>query len=92
MDPWLVAVLVVVGILAALVAYGSWLIGQDSAAEADARQMSNDSEVLSAGWSSLDLLRSARLPVVQAIEDYLEHLKEVLVRVLGDGDKEGGER
>lgn len=82
MEPLLVAVLVIVGLLAALVAYGSWLIGQGSAAEANARQMSDGSEVLSAGWSSLDRLRSARLPVVQAIEDYLVHLRDVATGLL----------
>lgn len=76
--------LAVVGIIAALGAYGTWLIGQDSDAEATAREISGESAVLSDGWVLLDWLRVGDLPVVGAIEDYLSHLREVAANALGD--------
>lgn len=83
MDPLLGVVLGAVALVAALFAYGSWLIGQGSSAELEARELSADSSVLSAGWTSLDWVRTAPLPVVQAVEDYLAHLRDVAYNLAG---------
>lgn len=83
MDLIIAIPLTIVGIIAALGAYGAWLIGQDSEAEQTAREMSGDSAVLSNGWFVLDWLRVGDLPVVAALEDYVAHLREVAEGVVG---------
>jgi len=70
MNVWLIAVLVVVGIIALLLARGMYLIGTDSDAEIEARQkMSGD--VSNSGWMLLDKLRHGDLPLVSWIEEKL---------------------
>lgn len=84
MDLITLVVLSIVAIIAALAAYGSWLIGQDSEAEATAREMTGSSDVASTGWTTIDFIRTAPLPVVEAVEDYLAHLREVAESAVGN--------
>lgn len=92
MDLIVLVPLAIVGIIAALAAYGAWLIGQDSDAEQQVREISGDSSVLSNGWFVLDWMRVGDIPVVAAIENYLNHLREVARRRLkrDQGDKGEG--
>jgi len=70
MNFWLIAVLVVVGIFALLLARGMYLIGSGSDAELEARQkMSGD--VSRTGWATLDSLRNGDVPVVTWLEEKL---------------------
>jgi hypothetical protein len=69
-SPLLLAVLIVLGILALLVARGMWLLGQGTDVEQQARARAGG-DVTRAGWSLLDMAREADLPFVSAIEDRL---------------------
>jgi len=84
MDLIFAVLLAIVGLVAVLAAYGAWLIGQDSEAEQQARELSSDSTWLSNGWFALDWMRVGDLPIVTALEDYLAHLREVAGGVVGD--------
>jgi len=85
MDLIVLIPLALVGLIAALAAYGAWLIGQGSEAEQHARELSGDSTIASNGFFVLDWVRVGDIPIVTAIEDYLQHLRDV---VRGKSDSE----
>jgi len=70
MNFWLIAVLVVVGIFALLLARGMYLIGSGSDAELEARQRMSGSTSRT-GWATLDSLRDGDVPVVSWLEEKL---------------------
>jgi len=91
MDLIILIPLLVVMIIAALAAYGAWLIGQDSEAEQHARELFSDSTIASNGWFVLDWARVGDIPIVTAIEEYLQHLRDVVRRESDQGDRESEE-
>lgn len=64
MDVLLGGLALLVFIVVALTAYGTWLIGQGSDAEFQARQKSADSQIFGSGFFLLDWARTATLPVL----------------------------
>lgn len=89
MDIILLVLAGIIATVALLVAYGTWLIGRGSEAEAQAREMAGGSSVAASGWSVLDWLRDAPLPGVSELEDYRDHLIDVVASD-GAADDDGG--
>jgi uncharacterized membrane protein YagU involved in acid resistance len=71
MDIVTIAVIVMVGIVAGLLARGMYLIGQGSEVEMEVRSKATDSNIVNSGWMILDWLRNWDSPTLQYIESKL---------------------